>query len=374
MDFEPTAEQAALCARVRAYARSELADRYLARAASVDFAWEAYREIAALGVLRLEDVVQCGLAAEELAGGDVTLAQAAVIGMFTSTLIAEHASDGWRGRLLDRVRAGEAVVGFGMSEPDSGADAAGMRATAEMRDGGYVLNGVKTTITMLAHAEAAIVLVRDVAAGGVSAFLVDLSLPGVSRERTDDVCWRPLGRGTLTLRDVMVEADALMGEPGAAFRTVLAGLDYTRPLLVLNALGAARAALEETVAFVRSREAFGSPLAAFEGVSFPLAEHATYLEASRLLAYATLAGRAAGRPHTAHAAMAKFLGPWSASRVVHDCMLLRGHPAFERATGLEQRLCDVIAFEIADGPAQIQKIIIARELFGPEFVPYPRTR
>lgn len=372
MDFEASPEQAALATRVRSFARAELAGRYLERTASVDFAWDAYREIAALGVLGLGDVVQCGLAAEELAYGDVTLAQAAVIGMFTSVLVDEHASPVRRERLLDRQRAGEAVVGFGMSEPGSGADAAGMRATAEPQAGGFVLNGVKTTITMLAHAEAAIVLVRDVEAGGVSAFLVDLELPGVSCQRTDDVCWRPLGRGTLTLRDVVVDADALMGERGAAFRTVLAGLDYTRPLLVLNALGAARAALDETVEFVRSREAFGSPLAAFEGVSFPLAEHATYLEASRLLAYATLAGRAAGRPHTAHAAMAKFLGPWSASRVVHDCMLLRGHPAFERATGLEQRLRDVMAFEIADGPAQIQKIIIARELFGRDFVPYRR--
>jgi cyclohexanecarboxyl-CoA dehydrogenase len=320
------------------------------------------------------DFVRAGLAIEELAFADPCLAQASVIAMFTSALLTEHASSAVRDRLVPGLLAGRQVVGFGLSEPDSGADAAGMCATARPSGDGWVLNGSKTSITMPAHADAVTACLRDEQAGGISAFVIDTDLPGVHRERTDDTSWRPLGRGTLVLDDVVVGREALLGPAGDAFGTVLNGLDYTRPLLVLNAIGCASGALHQTVAFVRERQAFGSALADFEGVSFPLAEHATQLEAARLLAYATLADRAAGRAHTARAAMAKYLGPLVASRAVHDCMLLRGHPAFTRELDLEQRLRDVMAFEVADGPAQIQKIIIARELFGREFVPYRRSR
>lgn len=118
------------------------------------------------------------------------------------------------------------------------------------------------------------------------------------------------------------------------------------------------------------REAFGSPLARFEGVSFPLAEHATTLEAARLVCDNALWLRNQGLRHTAEAAMAKWYGPLMASQAVKDCLLLHGNYGYAREYGLEQRLRDVMAVEIADGTAQIQKIIIARELFGREFVPY----
>lgn len=381
MDFEPTAEQEAFRGRVRTLARETLAEGYLAHARSDQFDRKRYEQIAELGVLGLlaprhgpPDFVRAGLAIEELAFADPCLAQASVIAMFTSALLDEHAQAPVRDRLVPGLVAGRQLVGFALSEPDSGADAAGMRATARPSGDGWVLNGTKTSITMLAEADAVIACLRDEQAGGISAFVIDTDLPGVRRARTDDTAWRPLGRGTLVLDDVVVGRDALLGVEGDAFRTVLNGLDYTRPLLVLNAIGCADGALQQTVAYVRERQAFGGALAGFEGVSFPLAEHATQLEAARLLAYATLADRAAGRVHTTRAAMAKYLGPLAASRAVHDCMLLRGHPAFTREIDLEQRLRDVMAFEVADGPAQIQKIIIARELFGREFVPYRRSR
>ena len=130
--------------------------------------------------------------------------------------------------------------------------------------------------------------------------------------------------------------------------------------------------MDETAGYVSDRQAFGSPLARFEGVSFPLAEHATHLEAARLLCYSALWHRTAGQPHTALAAMTKWYGPLHASQAIRDCLLLHGNVGYSAEFPLEQRLRDVLAVEIADGTAQIQKIIIARELFGRQFVPYGR--
>ena len=120
-------------------------------------------------------------------------------------------------------------------------------------------------------------------------------------------------------------ASARLGAEGAAFRSVLGGFDFTRPLLALTAIGCAQATLDETAGYVSDRQAFGSPLARFEGVSFPLAEHATHLEAARLLCYSALWHRTAGQPHTALAAMTKWYGPLHASQAIRDCLLLHGN-------------------------------------------------
>ena len=156
---------------------------------------------------------------------------------------------------------------------------------------------------------------------------------------------------------------------------MLGGFDFTRPLLALTGIGCALAAVDQTAQYARDRTAFGSPLAGYEGVSFPLAEHATTLEAARLLCYSALSRsvRPACRTRPRQRCR-KWYGPLMASAAVKDCLLLHGHYGYATEVGLEQRLRDVMAVEIADGTAQIQKIIVARERFGREFVPYPKER
>jgi hypothetical protein len=196
-----------------------------------------------------------------------------------------------RERWLGRLVAGETYLAFGLTEPHSGSDAAALRTTAAADGDGYLLSGEKTSVTMLAHAEAMLVTaqtVRDGASLGVSAFLVELSSDGIVTSDNPDTGWRPLGRGVVHFDGVRVPESARIGAEGAAFRSVLAGFDFTRPLLALTGIGCAQACIDETARYVVDREAFGSPLASFEGVSFPLAEHSTTLEAARLLCYAAL--------------------------------------------------------------------------------------
>jgi cyclohexanecarboxyl-CoA dehydrogenase len=387
MDFGLSPDQVEVREAVRGMARRDLAPGYLDRARSTAFPWDAHRRVAQLGVLGLlagpehnpldrEDHVAAGLAVEELAYADFNVANAVIPVLLTSSLIARFGTAEMRERWLSRLVAGETYLAFGLTEPHSGSDAAALRTTAAADGGGYLLSGEKTSVTMLAHAEAMLVTaqtVRDGASLGVSAFLVELSSDGIATSDIPDTGWRPLGRGVVHFDGVRVPASARIGAEGAAFRSVLAGFDFTRPLLALTGIGCAQACIDETARYVVDREAFGSPLASFEGVSFPLAEHSTTLEAARLLCYAALWLRDEQRTHSAEASMSKWYGPLVASAAVKDCLLLHGHYGYAKEFGLEQRLRDVMAVEIADGTAQVQKIVIARERFGRDFIPY-RTR
>lgn len=384
MEFGLNEDQEAFRGTVRTFAREKLAPGYLARAKSERFPWDAHREVAALGVFGLlageefsplehEDYVSVGLVVEELAYADFNLANAAIPVLLMSALIARHGRDEIRRDWLPRLVGGDTYVALGLTEPECGSDVTAIAATATATADGYVLRGEKTSVTMLAHAAAIIIVaqtVRDGRPAGVSAFLVPLDAPGITTSPISDTGWRPLGRGVLHLDDVEVPAQNLLGSEGAAFRSVLNGFDFTRPLLALTGIGCAQASLDETAAYVSDRHAFGSQLAGFEGVSFPLAEHATHLEAARLLCYSALWHRTDGRKHTALAAMTKWYGPQQASRAIHDCLLLHGNFGYSSEYPFEQRLRDVLAVEIADGTAQIQKIIIARELYGRQFIPY----
>jgi cyclohexanecarboxyl-CoA dehydrogenase len=386
MDFGLSPDQIELRGAVRQMARRDLAPGYLERAKSAGFPWEAYRQVARLGVLGLlagpghnpldhEDHVAAGLAVEELAYADFNLANAVIPVLLTSSLIARYGTAQLKEHWLARLVAGQAYLAFGLTEPHSGSDAAALRTTATATADGYLLTGEKTSVTMLAHAEAMLVTAqtkRDDASLGVSAFLVDLSADGIATSHIPDTGWRPMGRGIVHFDDVRVPASARIGAEGAAFRSVLAGFDFTRPLLALTGIGCAQACVDQTARYVADRDAFGAPLASFEGVSFPLAEHSTTLEAARLLCYAALWLRDQQRPHSAEASMSKWYGPLVASAAVKDCLLLHGHYGYAEEFGLEQRLRDVMAVEIADGTAQVQKIVIARERFGRDFVPYGR--
>jgi alkylation response protein AidB-like acyl-CoA dehydrogenase len=130
------------------------------------------------------------------------------------------------------------------------------------------------------------------------------------------------------------------------------------------------AAHEETMGYVKERRTFGQPLARYEGVSFPIAEAATHIEAARWLAYRALWLADRGAPYTKESAMAKWWAPKLAVEVIHQCLLLHGHYGYTDELPFEQRLRDVIGFEIGDGTPEVMKIVVARELMGRESLPY----
>jgi len=124
------------------------------------------------------------------------------------------------------------------------------------------------------------------------------------------------------------------------------------------------------MAYVKERRAFGQPLARYEGVSFPIAEAATQIEAARLLCYRALWLADRGEPHTKESAMVKWWAPKLSVDVIHQCLLLHGHYGYTDELPFEQRLRDVIGLEIGDGTPEVMKIVVARELMGRESLPY----
>jgi cyclohexanecarboxyl-CoA dehydrogenase len=260
MDFGLSPDQVEVRAAVRGMARRDLAPGYLDRARSTAFPWDAHRRVAQLGVLGLlagsehnpldrEDHVAAGLAVEELAYADFNVANAVIPVLLTSSLIARFGTAEMRERWLGRLVAGETYLAFGLTEPHSGSDAAALRTTAAADGDGYLLSGEKTSVTMLAHAEAMLVTAQTVRGGaslGVSAFLVELSSDGIVTSDIPDTGWRPLGRGVVHFDGVRVPESARIGAEGAAFRSVLAGFDFTRPLLALTGIGCAQACIDET--------------------------------------------------------------------------------------------------------------------------------
>ncbi|MCP3720404.1 cyclohexanecarboxyl-CoA dehydrogenase [Paraburkholderia sp. CNPSo 3281] len=313
-----------------------------------------------------------GVIHEEIARADLSLSYINLLASLNGQILAKHAAPEIARPWLERLTQGRALLAIALTEPRGGSDAANLRLKMERVGDHYVLNGEKTSISAADQADAAVVFARtgSVADGarGVSAILVPMDLPGVTRNRFDCHGQRAIGRGSIFFENVRVPVDHLLGDEGNGFVQVMQGFDFSRALIGLQVLAVASVSLEETWEYVAQREAFGKPLSAFQGVSHPLAEYATQVEAARLLCLQTLWLKDRGLPHTAEAAMCKWWGPKLAYDVVHQCLLSFGHGGYDRGP-LEQRLRDVLGFQIGDGTAQIMKTIIARSNAGRDAVP-----
>ncbi|MEX3699834.1 cyclohexanecarboxyl-CoA dehydrogenase [Paraburkholderia sp. BR14317] len=313
-----------------------------------------------------------GVIHEEIARADLSLSYINLLASLNGQILAKHAAPEIARPWLERLTQGRALLAIALTEPRGGSDAANLRLKMERVGDHYVLNGEKTSISAADQADAAVVFARtgSVADGarGVSAILVPMDLPGVTRNRFDCHGQRAIGRGSIFFENVRVPVDHLLGDEGKGFVQVMQGFDFSRALIGLQVLAVASVSLEETWEYVAQREAFGKPLSAVQGVSHPLAEYATQVEAARLLCLQTLWLKDRGLPHTAEAAMCKWWGPKLAYDVVHQCLLSFGHGGYDRGP-LEQRLRDVLGFQIGDGTAQIMKTIIARSNAGRDAVP-----
>jgi cyclohexanecarboxyl-CoA dehydrogenase len=383
MDLAFSPEQEELSRTLRAFAKKELAPRSREWDASGDFPWEAWRQMGALGILGFRvppalggqdiDLVSAGIAMEEIARGDFSATYGIQLAGLAGQLLGRGATDEIRERWLPSTARGETIIALALTEPSAGSDAANLGCRA-VRDGDhYVLTGEKSGISLGMVAQAAIVFARtEVGRGarGVTAFLVPLDLPGVHRGPLRDLGTRAIARAVLSLDHVRIPASHRVGAEGTGFHQVMAGFDYNRALIALSCLGAAQVSIEETMAYVRERRAFGRTLATFEGVSFPIAEAATHLEAARWLSYRALWLADRGLPHTKESAMVKWWAPKLSVETIHQCLLLHGHYGYTEELPFEQRLRDVMGLEIGDGTAQIMKVIVGRELMGRESLPY----
>ncbi|MGH8821924.1 MAG: cyclohexanecarboxyl-CoA dehydrogenase [Rhodoferax sp.] len=340
------------------------------------------REMGQMGFIAPELPVQFGgqgtgcLAAgvihEEIARADLSLSYINLLASLNGQILSQHGQPGVVQPWLEKLTRGEALFAIALTEPRGGSDAANLQLRVERVNDEYVINGEKTSISAADQADAAVVFGRtgspQAGAHGVTALLVLMDLPGITRNRFDCHGQRAIGRGSLFFENVKVPLDHRLGDENQGFVQVMQGFDFSRALIGLQVLAVARVALEETWDYVAQRKAFGRPLSAFQGVSHPLAEFDTQVEAARLLCLQTLWLKDKGQPHSAEAAMCKWWAPKLAYDVVHQCLLSFGHGGYDRGV-MEQRLRDVLGFQMGDGTAQIMKTIIARTRAGRAAVP-----
>ncbi|QQS14325.1 MAG: acyl-CoA dehydrogenase family protein [Rhodospirillales bacterium] len=373
-----TDEQRAFQETARRFARERLAPGYMAREREGRIDRALIAEMGALGLIGVDlpeafgglgqPSVTAGLVIEAVAHGDFNVAYAQLLGSLEGAILARNAAPELASAWIRRIVAGEAVVALALTEPRGGSDAANLVVSARRAPGGYVLNGEKSSISMADQADAAIVFARTGEPGsgarGVTAFLVPMDSKGVSTTRFDDLGSRAVGRGSIFYDAVFVPESHRIAAEGMGFTQVMQGFDYSRALIGLQCCGAAQASLDETWEYARGREAFGAPIIRNQGVTFPLAEGETMIEAARQLCYHALRLRDAAQPHTAEAAMCKWLGPKTAVDVIHQCLLTHGHYGWSMDLPHQQRLRDVMGLEIGDGTAQIMKMIISRAKAG----------
>lgn len=382
MDFTFSEDQVLLQQTLRQYAKDKLMPNYARWDRGETIPRALIKEVAELGVFGLRvperfgglmaDYVTCGLMSEELSRGDFNYSLYVQLGLIASELLTDFAAPEVQAEWLPRHATGDAVIAFGLTEPGAGSDAARIVTRAERVGDDYVISGEKASITFAGYADACIVFARTGAEGarGISAFLVPLDAPGITRQPYFAAGERLTQRGSLFFDGVRVPARNRMGAEGKGFYQAMIAFDFNRAVIALACIGAAQQSLDETIDYTKGREVFGKPLATFEGVAFQVAEHLTLLESVRVLAYKCLWLKDQGRKHTKEAAMVKWLGPKAAADAIHACMILHGHYGYNMESPLEQRWRDVVGLEIGDGTPEIMKGIVAREAFGREYTSY----
>lgn len=377
ISFAFTDEQEEFRSTLHDFARKELAPGYRDRAVKVDFPFDVQKQLGDLGVLGIglpeefggtgeEDPILLGLAAETLAYGDVNVASAPVLLGLVGSQLAKGSRE-VQERYLPGLIAGEITAAIALTEPGSGSDAAAMRTVARPVPGGYRLSGEKTAISLACSASVTLVYAREPGSArsqGVNGFAVPMDSEGVTVHHMPGMGCLPLGWGSIHFDDVFVPESAMIGEPGKGFQAVMHHFDFSRAALGIMCLGAAQVSLDEAASYATNRETFGKKISEYQGVSFQLAEQATYLEAARWLCYRALWLRETGQPHTALASMSKWWPPMVAKDAIEAAMRLHGNLGYATEFPLQQRFRDVMAYLVADGTAEIQKQIIAKEMLA----------
>ena len=278
--------------------------------------------------------------------------------------ISLFGTDAQKADWLPKVRAGQAISAFALTEPQSGSDVASSTMTATRDGADYVLAGQKTWISNGGIADLYTVFARTgdgPGARGLSAFIVPADTPGLTiAERLDTIAPHPLA--TLDFAECRIPASAMIGESGAGFKIAMSVLDVFRPTVAAAALGFARRALDEALARVTTREVQGAPLFDLQMVQGHIADMALDVDAAALLIYRAAWTKDSGAPRiTREAAMAKLFATDQAQQVIDKAVQLFGGAGVKSGETVEKLYREIRALRIYEGASDVQRVIIARQ-------------
>lgn len=267
--------------------------------------------------------------------------------------------------VLSRVKAGEAIAAFAITEPEAGSDVSAIQTTARLDGETYVLDGAKTFISNAGLADFYTVFAKtdpEKGSKGISAFVVEKDAPGfLFEEKIELIAPHPIGR--LRFDQCRVPAANLLGQEGQGFKIAMTTLDTFRSTVGAAAVGLAWCALDEALAYAKRRVQFGRPISEFQATQMKLAEMATELDAARLMVYraAFMRDTDAGRV-TKESAMAKLFATEAAGRIIDAAVQIHGGAGVVRGSVVERLYREVRALRIYEGTSEIQKLVIANQL------------
>ncbi|MDO9695279.1 MAG: acyl-CoA dehydrogenase [Candidatus Latescibacteria bacterium] len=374
MNFALTEQQRMIQQTARDFALKELAPHAARWDRDEEFPAAPVKKLGELGFLGMNvpeqyggagfDMVSYVLAMEEISAA---CASTGVIMSVNNSLVCwpleTYGTEVQKQRFLVPLARGELLGAYCLSEPNAGTDAANQQTTARRDGDHWVLNGMKNFITNGAHADVLIVFAQTDPAlkhKGIFAFIVETKSEGfavISKEKKLGI--RASDTAQLAFDGVRVPADQQLGADGAGFRIAMSTLDGGRIGIASQALGIARAALEAAVAYAKTREQFGQPIAKFQAIQWKIADMATRYEASRLLTLRAAALKDQDQPYGEQAAMAKLFASESASYIAEEAVQIFGGNGYSKEFPVERHFRDARITSIYEGTSEAQRMVIA---------------
>jgi acyl-CoA dehydrogenase len=379
VSFELTSEQLALRDLAREFAEKEIrpkAAEYDEHSTHPADIIQKAHEVGLMNPHIPEEYGGVGLAmfdgmliGEELSWGCAGIAVSIVANMLGAAPVVLAGTDEQKRTWLPPLVESPILCSFALTEPNAGSDVSGIQTTAVREGDEYVLNGSKMFITNAGHAAWIVVFAStDKSQGhrGLSAFVVPTTLDGVTIEKhLDKMGQRATDTSAVAFQDVRVPAENRLGEEGEGFKIAMRTLDHTRPGTAAGAVGVARAAYEYSVDYSRERVQFGQPIAMNQGVNFLIADMAAEIEAARLLTWQAAWLLDQGRRATLQSSFAKRFASDTAMKVTTDAVQIFGGYGYIKEYPVEKLMRDAKLFQIYEGTSQIQRLVIAREIFFP---------
>ncbi|MBI3078411.1 MAG: acyl-CoA dehydrogenase [Deltaproteobacteria bacterium] len=377
MDFELTPEQRMIQGMTREFAAQEI----LPVAAELDrtrrFPHEIIEKMGKLGLLGVSvpqeyggagmDYVAYAIATEEISRASASVG---VIMSVQNSLVCDpllqFGTEAQKQTYLVPLARGEKLGSYALTEPEAGSDAAAQRTSARPEGGHWVVSGQKNFITVARGASTFLVFCRtgpDPGHLGISALIVERETPGFSVAREEEIMGiTASGCAQLAFEECRVPRENLLGAQGQGFRIAMEALNGGRIGIAAQAVGIARAALEESLQYARKREQFGSRIASFQAIQWMLADMATEIDAARLLAYRAALRKDRGEPFVREASMAKLYASEAAMKAATKAIQIHGGYGYTREYPVERLFRDAKVTEIYEGTSEIQRLVIAEQL------------
>jgi alkylation response protein AidB-like acyl-CoA dehydrogenase len=379
MDFGLTDEQRLIRETARSFTDNEVVERARENDRSEQFDLELVKQIADQGYLGAIipreyggaglDYLTYGLIVEEIGRGDS--AMRTVVSVQTSLVcsaILRWGTEEQKQRYLPKLCSGQWLGCFGLTEPDTGSDAANQRTRARKTDSGWVINGAKMWISMGNHAKVALIFAQtdpDQGHRGLACFLVDTDQPGFQPQPIHHkMGLRGSDTAAISLDDVQVSDDEMLGQIGDGFKVAMSSLDSGRFSVAAGCVGICQGCVEHSVEYAKERVQFGQPIAGFQLVQAMLADMKVQTDAARMLVWRAGYLKDAGKPNTTETSIAKLYASEAAVQCANTAIQVHGGSGYVDDHPVERYFRDVRVTTLYEGTSQIQKLIIGRALTG----------